>query len=1123
MNLQNDFFEDVAERERRAQFRMRRLQVYNWGTFQHLHDIEIAGRGFLFVGRSGSGKSTLLDAIASLLTPPQWLAYNAAAREGERHRRDRNLVSYVRGAWGDRTDSASGEIATHFLRRGTTWSALALTFANGEGRKVTLVHICWIRGSGTATTDVRRHYLIAERDFDIATELDGFDLDLRALKRRLTDVDHFGDTFRPYGERFRRLLDIESEQALKLLHKTQSAKNLGELNSFLREFMLERPDTFEAAERLVAEFAELDAAHREVVEARRQVETLRPAREEHERLQKLEGEIAGHERLLDVIDAWTEDRRIGLLDAAMAGCDARILGLEGEIRQADTSLDAVRAELRALEAEHRARGGDRIEALQDEARGLEVQREERLARRRRLEADCRALGWTPPADATAFGRLLVEAREYNEAREAAEEAEQARRDQLRDRLREAEAEFATLRREIEAMERQPSNIPARMLELRGQLAEAIGCSEAELPFVGELLQVREEEAEWRGAIERVLHGFALSLLVDEARYAALSEFVDRTHLGRRLVYYRVPAERPAGVAVPGPRSLVRKLEIRETTFQPWLEAELARRFDYACVEHLRDFRQEERALNRAGQVRHGKARHEKDDRRAIDDRRYWVLGFDNREKLAHYREKAGSQAADIARLQQEMEALKQDRQQARQRFEASVRVANAAWQDIDVGSVLDRLSEIERELAALREGDETLRRLGERLEAQRKRVEAKTDALNELRVALGTAQEERNRFEEERREAEARLAACVQPDEETRAGLDARFHEPGETTLRNLDGRRRKVERDLQDALKALREARAACIRRIEKAFVEFKREWAEAAADMDTTLESAPDYLQLLKRIERDGLPRHEKRFFDMLRQQSSEHLAALNRHLSEARKEIHDRMESVNEGLAEAEFNPGTLLRIDVHDRQLADVAEFRKQVKEILEHAWAAEPARAERRFERLKALVGRLGGKEPEDRRWRELVLDVRLHVEFIGRELDRDTGEEVEIYRSGAGKSGGQREKLATTCLAAALRYQLGGSESGLPRYAAVVLDEAFGKADNEFTELAMRIFERFGFQMIVATPLKAVMTLEPFIGGACFVEIADRKDSRTLPITYDEAAGRLDLPARKAHGERASA
>jgi uncharacterized protein YPO0396 len=94
-----------------------------------------------------------------------------------------------------------------------------------------------------------------------------------------------------------------------------------------------------------------------------------------------------------------------------------------------------------------------------------------------------------------------------------------------------------------------------------------------------------------------------------------------------------------------------------------------------------------------------------------------------------------------------------------------------------------------------------------------------------------------------------------------------------------------------------------------------------------------------------------------------------------------------------------------------------------------------------------------------------------------------------------------------------LRYQLGGQDRTLPRYSTVVLDEAFDKADAEFTAMAMNIFKTSGFQMIVATPLKSVMTLEPFIGGACFVHIKDRKKSAVIPIDYDGATRRLKLTA----------
>jgi uncharacterized protein YPO0396 len=351
---------------------------------------------------------------------------------------------------------------------------------------------------------------------------------------------------------------------------------------------------------------------------------------------------------------------------------------------------------------------------------------------------------------------------------------------------------------------------------------------------------------------------------------------------------------------------------------------------------------------------------------------------------------------------------------------------------------------------------------------------------------------------------------------EPREGLRRRFEsERTPLTLTNLDGRARVVERQIHQAKEAAVAERTRLTKLVEGRLGDFKRRWPLESADWDEALASAPDYLALLRRIEHDGLPHFEERFAAMLKNQSTENLAALNKYADEARRQIRSRMDLVNEGLAEAEFNPGTHLQIEVGERLLPEVQQFREQVRGVLDNVWTGSlpPTEAEVRFKVLAGLVRRLSAADPDDRRWREQVLDVRLHVEFVGREIDT-AGREVEVYRSGAGKSGGQREKLATTCLAAALRYQLGGREGGLPRFAPVVLDEAFGKADNEFTELAMRIFERFGFQMVVATPLKSVMTLEPFIGGACFVTIEDRKRSGTLRIEYDRAERRLALTDR---------
>lgn len=1106
-----------AESQRPVQqYCMRRLQVFNWGTFSGLHDISIAEEGFLFVGRSGSGKSTLLDALSALLVPPAWLVFNAAAREGDKGRHDRDTASYIRGAWADQKDADSGEIATQYLRSGTTWSALAVEYANRAGQAVSLVQLLWLRGSSNRGADVRRHYIIAERPFNIAVELKDFDLDLRRLKQKHVDVRHF-DTFSGYSEHFRRLLGIESEMALKLLHKTQSAKNLGDLNSFLREFMLDRPRTFEVAERLVEEFAELDAAHQAVVTAREQVDTLRPARDAHRRYQAIGHDLVNLDGLLAGVDAYRDRCKMGLLEAEIERLRTDEQGLEGLERRQLEALENQNVELKALEARHREQGGGHIEALEDQKHQAERQRDERVKKRGQAEFACKQLDWALPDSPQAYAEIAARARDIVERWKEHDEELREKQFALLRQKEKTEVEFAEARREIEAMQRQPSNISAHMLELRRRLTGDLGLAEGELPFVGELIEVKPEEAEWRGAIERVLRGFALSLLVEERYYASVSAYVNDTQLHGRLFYYRVAEE--AGGMRQGvhARSLVQKLSIKGGVFRPWLEAELRRRFDYACVDNMRDFRQTERALTREGQIRHGKSAHEKDDRHAIDDHSQWVLGFDNREKLRLYRERAQQLAGEISGLSQKLQEWGAEKERELERFKACHTLANLQWQEIDVAVLLDRIQALSNTLKELRSGNRALQELHERIEKQKDKVKHADEALRETRVQRREIDSAIKNHGKELTELQSKqaLSALTEHQQE---GLKTRFESTGKTlTLKNLEPNRTRVEREINEEQKGLRDEQTRLERVTEQAFGRFKRTWPQDSVDLDETLASASEFIALLERLERDDLPRHERRFFDMLRERSMEQLSALNTHMTEARKEIRDRMELVNEGLAQADFNPGTHLEIVVGERHLEEVARFKQQIKQVLENAWLAERADAEARFNILRELVTRLGSAESDKERWREQVLDVRLHVEFMGREFDAE-GREVEIYRSGAGKSGGQREKLATTCLAAALRYQLGGSDGGLPLYAPVVLDEAFGKADNEFTELGIKIFTKFGFQMIVATPLKSVMTLEPFIGGACFVDISDRKRSATLQIEYDHERHRLNLP-EKTRGE----
>ena len=71
---------DFAADDTLSGFRLQRLEVFNWGTFDsRVWTLQLDGRNGLLTGDIGSGKSTLVDAITTLLVPAHRIAYNKAA------------------------------------------------------------------------------------------------------------------------------------------------------------------------------------------------------------------------------------------------------------------------------------------------------------------------------------------------------------------------------------------------------------------------------------------------------------------------------------------------------------------------------------------------------------------------------------------------------------------------------------------------------------------------------------------------------------------------------------------------------------------------------------------------------------------------------------------------------------------------------------------------------------------------------------------------------------------------------------------------------------------------------------------------------------------------------------
>ncbi|KVM83950.1 hypothetical protein WT05_18210 [Burkholderia stagnalis] len=1036
------------------------------------------------------------------MAPPN-SEFNAAARGHDKVARDRSMVTYIRGAWATQ-ESDEGVIAAQYLRPDTTLSAVAEVYANALGQTLTLVGMWWIKGKSTLAKDVRHCFFLIERALSLK-ELSFFmqtDYNLRSFQKHLPEVKPF-ETHSSFRERFKARLGIDHDLALRLLHRTQSSKNLGDINAFMRDNMLDEPKTFGIAKALCEDFNTLAAAHRDVVEARKQRDLLVHAESYHERYQKHHADVVRVEALLAQLDHHRKYLQYSL-------CKQRTNELTIELERLHQSIVALsrkaNSEQTELERLITLRGGmndGNVAGLtaQLETTGTrlnQVQRE-----RNRVAGWLNTLGWQEPRDAAHFGEYLGNATLLRECGIGTDI--EATEDALRNDLSAAQTQLQELLQEIKSMELRKSNLPRQLVDVRDQIASALRLDSSTFPFGGELLDVPKEFERWQGALERLLAPLTRSFLVPEEHYRGVVDWLEANHTGQHVLYLRMRTHQRR--VETGPKSPGRMLDTETDDYGDWLRDEISQHYgDFVCAETSDEFRESSRAISLQGQIKRGGTRHEKNDRIRLDNRKEWMIGFSNEQKKRDLLAEFDAQRTRADESKKALDELVAARRREEQRLIAARDLSQVMWEDIDTASVAFELQRLQTQLEEAQQSHPEIRKLDDQISAQRDiaSVAQKARTTEENRRD-GTAQEMAKLIRE--RDATPQEFHVPPPDGEE---LQPLFGNIGELTLLNLESRWERARSNLRDDRNEADKGKSGARKDLEEVLRTFQREHRVAAADMGATLDDWSEYERVLFRLEQDDLPRFEERFFRLLNEQSDRHIAKLRQRLITEKDEIRSRMSIVNDALSQSEFNPKTYLRLENRPRTLPDVVSFLAELKACLERNVRPSATREEReeQFSALNTIVQRLHSDKPEDERWKALVLDVRQHVEFLAKEFDAQ-GNVRDIFQSGAGKSGGQRQKLAATCLAAALRYQLAGTDRPLPQFCTVLMDEAFDKADSEFTAMTLNIFHTFGFQMLLATPMKAVRTLEPFIGGAHVFSNKARDSSGAVSIEYDMANHRL--------------
>jgi uncharacterized protein YPO0396 len=1099
------------------QFCLNRLQVINWGIFSGYHSITLSPNGSLITGASGSGKSSLLDAISLGFLAHNRRNFNASGDNtamGSSASR-RTVDKYVRGAWGEMQVGTT--MRPIYLRpTGATWAAVALTYSTAAGEAVTGVVLRWFATGTAAKTDSRYYLQSGEHDIhDLCNQwaARGFD------SKVFTESGwRGGDSESTYLSRLYTATGImNSDSAQQLLGKAKSLKSVGSLDQFVRDFMLDEPASITEAAEALKQINPLVEARNILKVAQDKRNVLANIEELHERYVAESGRIS----VLDVVTPATVRDYIDHLRLAHIGPEIDRLTAEiDDLGEVETRL---RGDRNRYEGQHRQLISQ-IAAANSEIEPLRAQRdvaEERLNQVSKAKASydsaVERVGYPPIDNPDDFASLredlLAEAEQIRTHINVA----QTRYHDAIGTHHQMQGQWRSLSEELERVRHKRSALPASALDARTRIAAALGVAEEAIPYVAELMDLKENEQRWRIAVEKVLHAAGLTLLVPERHYQTTLRFVNAENM-RSLVRLR-EAQHSGTVMEPAAHSLGGKLQLVDPTHECAPEASnfIANEGDFICVDGAEEFPGYARAVTDTGLTKTSRKSARKDDRRPITPSDWIFLGNIDL-KIASLEQDLELAAEQLEMAHVAMEECQQKYEQAQDRLRDCEAIrAFTDWSEVNVETAQGDIDRIERQISALEQQNPDLVNLQNQAEELQCAAQAASENIGGVKERIGKLDERRTKLAgiEDLLKRKQLLAVphatrTILDEYRATSNVELDLAEPGKLIATLND----RLDRE-RDRVYASRNQARSALQNIINTFDSQFEALPNDGSDFD---DKTVDYVALCRSIDERELPEANRRMLSLITRQVPEAIGNLRFLADNEQENIGRQIAKVNNGLRAVEFNRGTRLSLHADVKILRAVEEFNTRVTAIY-HRAAAVAAGDEKaifdQYNEILQLRQKLSGALPEDRDWARDALDVRKRFQFYCVE-ENEAGDRVRTHSNSGTSSGGEQEKLMAFCLAGALSFNLSRSDTDdlRPVFAQLMLDEAFSKSDPQFAHQALSAFRKFGFQLVIVSTLQNANTIEPYVDSVVMVS------KRTDATGSNPAASAAMLHISEFQGER---
>lgn len=1071
-------------------FILRQLDVFNWGPFGGRHSAEIDSYGSAIIGPTGSGKTSLIDALMTLLTAQP--KYNLASTGG--HESDRDLMSYIRGVSGAGNDSGDN---SHVARPGKTLTGISARFSNGANC-MQIAALLWVDSASFAASDRKDIWIMTERDDQsldnwLSVHHEGGVRALKQYAREIAKLQVF-DTRKAYLAQLRRFFEV-GENAFTLLNRAAGLKQLNSIDEIFRELVLDDRSAFERATEVAKEFDDLAAIRNELEIARKQQQSLFPVEQSYREYRETEANLSDQQELLRILPIWFAlagyqrwSEKVASLERETANLTQKLWRTEEEAKQQQSQADHLKEIYLQL-------GGSRVEQLKEQ-----ILTQQKLAEERRRQANdyqklTHSLGCDTALTPEALRANQKWAVQQTEVLKAEAELKQndvyalgAKHSQYQQHVRE-------LREEISKIEARPgSNIPSQFQDFRTDLAAALHQDEEQLPFVAELIEVKPEEASWRGAIERAIGGHRLRLLVPSKQMQPALSWVNNRH--NRLHVRLLEASANVESAAFWPDGYTRKLNFKPHAVRDALKQFLAS-IDRHCVSSAEILRDTPHAMTAQGLMSAAPGRFEKQDQTPLD--KGWLTGFDNKDRLGHLREelKDAERQFDISRtaMQTEIQRLEHLKQQL---------------------SLLSRLIELEFERVNLPEAESVLAALHERLATltdpnssvgqSRQQYEQIAEALEQLRQRLSQLKTEEGGLNEQlktardnQQQAFKRIGDGLNDAQVT---LAQQLSKLDRLALNELDATER-AEREKQEKLRDRLEAkRVELSKNLVRLMSLAKAADTGALNEVGTELQDIPAYLERLKLLTEEALPEKLDRFLAYLNQSSDQGVTQLLADIENEVSIIEERINDLNRTLQRVDYQHECFLQL-VPQRVVHDSLRKLESAQKHLRVA-SFKDDQGESHYHALENLVGLLRDAAENKRTLgARALLDPRYRLQFTVHIVERHSGYIKEKRAGSQGGSGGEKEITASYILTASLSYALCPEGSARPLFGTIILDEAFSKSSQVVAGRIISALREFGLHPLFVTPNKEMRLLRDHTRSAILVHRKGLQSSLTS-LSWEE-------------------